>query len=168
MGDVRTVGDCRGKEGSFGRWVSILYRYGRAYSDRELRTYGLGSGQFIFLHVLLHRDGLSQEELACLLKIDKGTTARALKRLEDAGYVTRCLDKHDKRVNRVFVTEKGRALGPKLAELSRTWTDALARGFSQTEREQATALLKRMAENAALFLQEKDPGQGGEQGDYQC
>ena len=130
MGDVRTVGDCRGKRIIWALGVDLVSLRARVFGPgaKDLRTW---QRAVHILHVLLHRDGLSQEELACLLKIDKGTTARALKRLEDAGYVTRCLDKHDKRVNRVFVTEKGRAIGPKLAELSRTWTDALARGFHQ-------------------------------------
>jgi len=71
------------------RWLSIVYRLGQSFLDKELKLYNLGSGQGMFLAGLLHRDGISQEHLSALLCIDKGTTARAIKKLEEEGYVLR-------------------------------------------------------------------------------
>ena len=46
---------------SIGRWVSVLYRYGQSFLDRELKMYSISSGQYIFLIILLKRDGMRQE-----------------------------------------------------------------------------------------------------------
>ena len=66
-------------------WLSILYRYGRSHISKVLEPYNIGSGQYIFLMVLLKNNGISQEELSDYLKIDKATTAKAVRKLEQAG-----------------------------------------------------------------------------------
>ncbi|WP_243466358.1 MFS transporter [Methanosarcina mazei] len=52
------------------------------------------------------------ESLSDYLKIDKGTTARAIQKLVDEGYVFRQRDEKDRRSYRVFLTEKGKKLEP--------------------------------------------------------
>jgi len=77
------------KEDSIGRWISMLYRYSQIYVGNKLQPYGIGKGQFMFLIKLFERDGLNQDELVDGLNIDKGTTARALRKLEQEGYIKR-------------------------------------------------------------------------------
>jgi len=143
-------------EKSIGRWISILYRYGQCFLDKQLKPYHLGSGQFIFLAVLLYKDGISQENLANYLEIDKGTTARAIKKLEEEGYVIRKTDPNDKRANLVKVTNKALAIKPLLQQISQKWTKKLTIDFTQEEEETVIKLLERMAENAALLIKSKD------------
>lgn len=132
---------------SIGQYISILYRCGQSFFDKELQDYQIGSGQFLFLAVLLECDGISQESLAEKLQIDKGTTARALQKLEAAGYVTKAADPADKRANLVFVTAKARALCPVLLAITQKWTCLLTKNFSLAERELLQNMLKKMAEN---------------------
>ncbi|MGL5583195.1 MAG: MarR family winged helix-turn-helix transcriptional regulator, partial [Cetobacterium sp.] len=68
---------------NIGRYFSQMYRKGRIFYSQELKKFGLGSGQSIFLFQLYKKDGVSQDELANTLYIDKGTTARSLKTLEE-------------------------------------------------------------------------------------
>ena len=73
---------CKGNK-HIGKYISQLYRKGSVFINKEVPEYGIGSGQFMFLLELYINDGKNQEEIAETLKIDKGTTARALKKLEE-------------------------------------------------------------------------------------
>lgn len=141
-----------GKTQSIGRWISVLYRYGQSYLDKKLHPYNLSSGQFIFLVVLLEKDGVSQEFLAKRLNIDKATTARAIKRMEQAGYVIKKVDPEDKRARIIHVTDKALQLKPVLKNISEEWTGRLTEDFTVQEREIIFQLLQKMSRNAALLV----------------
>jgi len=140
---------------SLGRWISLLYRYGQMFITKELQPYSIGKGQFLFLIALFRRDGMRQEELSHLLKIDKGTTARAISRLEKAGYVRREPSREDLRANLVFLTPKALEFRPKLAAVLRRWSEIMSAGMTETEVDQALAILERMAQNAIDYMQKK-------------
>ncbi|MGL5752897.1 MAG: MarR family winged helix-turn-helix transcriptional regulator [Paraclostridium sp.] len=80
-----------------GKYISQIYRKGRTFINKELVQQDMGSGQFMFLIQLYKQDGINQEELTEKLSIDKGTTARAVKKLEEEGFVIRLKDESDKR-----------------------------------------------------------------------
>ena len=140
------------KDKSIGRWVSMLYRYGQSYLEHELMAYNIGSGQFSFLMVLLHQDGIRQECLASSLNIDKGTTARAMKKLEESGYVSRQVDPEDKRANIIYVTPKALTIKPVLIDISSKWTETITSGFTPQENEQVILLLQKMSQNALSLM----------------
>ena len=132
---------------SLGRLISYLYRQAQRYFEREFSEYGLGQGTFAYLHLLLHRDGINQQELSERLRVDKATTTRALKKLVELGFVRRERDSHDHRAYRIFLTQKARDLEPEFMRARRVWTDLLADGFTQEERDSALKLLERMVDN---------------------
>lgn len=131
-----------------GRWISFLYRYNQAFVDKHLGEDGVGSGQYMFLVALYMREGISQAGLADLLRIDKGTTAVAMRRLERAGYVRREPDPTDGRANRLFLTDRARELEGRLKDVLSLWTDVLTDGFTDEETHEASSLLRRMNDNA--------------------
>jgi len=91
---------------SLGRWISLLHRHGHIYVGRHLKQYNIKKGQYTFLNALYKKDGIRQEQLSDYLKIDKGTTAKAIKKLEDYDYIIRKVDPIDKRAYNVYLTEK--------------------------------------------------------------
>ncbi|MDW7673520.1 MAG: MarR family transcriptional regulator [Bacillota bacterium] len=143
---------------SLGKWISILYRYGHIYLTKELEPYNIGKGQFLFLLVLYQTDGLPQEELAYLLNIDKGTTARAINKLEQAGYVFRKQNEKDLRSNRIFLTEEAKNFKPQLQAILQSWTDILKEGMTEDEVEKAFNILMKMAHNAKEHVQKDREG----------
>ena len=70
-----------------GKYISQIYRKGRAFISKGLTQYDMGYGQMLFLLQLYRQDGISQEELTEKLSIDKGTTARSIKKLEQEGFI---------------------------------------------------------------------------------
>lgn len=135
-------------DGLIGKWISILYRYGQSYISRRMEPYNIGCGQYIFLMTLYKKDGISQEELSDLLKIDKATTAKALKKLEEEGYIVRNVDSDDKRAYRVYVTQKALDIKPDFINAIDNWNNILSSGITAEEKEIILKLLKKMTENA--------------------
>lgn len=123
---------------------------------KELKEYNLGTGQYIFLLTLLKKDGISQEELSKSYYIDKGTTARAIAKLEQEGYVLRKKYEEDKRANRIYLTEKALEFKPVLFEILRKWVGILSSDLSKEEEVVAIKLLEKMGESAAKYMKENN------------
>lgn len=132
---------------AIGKYISMLYRAGNVYFNKNLEAYNIGSGQYPFIICLYFHDGITQEELSCNLCIDKGTTAKAIKKLIEDGYVKREIDEKDKRAYKVHLTEEGRKTAAYIFKVLDSWNDILTSGFSKEEKELALKLLKRMFEN---------------------
>lgn len=133
---------------SIARWISLLHRYGHIYVGRKLKKYNISKGQYIFLNALYKKDGIRQEQLSDHLKIDKSTTAKAIKKLENDGFIIREVDTKDKRAYNVYLTEEALKMKPMVRKAMMDWTDILFLGFSEEEKETSIALLERMGENA--------------------
>jgi DNA-binding MarR family transcriptional regulator len=135
-------------QSSFGRQISILHRYCQSFLSKRLETYNIGSGQYIYLLALYRNDGLNQEELSAYLKIDKATTAKAIKKLIEAGYIRRVKDSSDKRAYKVFLTAKAMAVIPVIQEAVKRWENGIGSGLTAEERRLIEELLHKMALNA--------------------
>jgi len=75
------------KREPFGKYIAAVYRHQQILINHHLKSYGIGSGQYVFLVKIHENPGISQKELSKLVKIDKATTAKALKKLEQKGYI---------------------------------------------------------------------------------
>ena len=145
MNDVR----CKNNR-HIGKYISLLHRKGSIFINRELSNYGIGSGQFMFLLELYIQDGRNQEELSERLKIDKGTTARALKKLEEQGFITRLKDKSDKRSNKIYLTQKAKDVQENVYDVLGEWNKKLRESLSKEEEEIVEKLLMKVCNNINL------------------
>jgi len=139
---------------SVSRWISLLHRHGHMYLGKQLKQYNINKGQYTFLNALYKKDGVRQEQLSDYLKIDKGTTAKAIKKLEDDNYIIRIVDANDKRAYNVYLTEKALKVKPIVRKAMMAWTDILFSGFNEEEKKTSLALLERMGENAINITDE--------------
>jgi DNA-binding MarR family transcriptional regulator len=85
--------------------------------------------------------------MTCKLIIDKGTTAKALKKLEEEGLVKRSVDENDKRAYRVYLTAEGKDIIKDIRNVLLEWNDILTSDFTEEEKKMALDLLQRMVEN---------------------
>lgn len=143
-------------EGSIGQYISILYRYGQSYITKRLEFLNIGSGQYVFLMKLYRKGGISQEELSSYLKIDKGTTAKAIKKLEDEGYLVRDIDLRDKRAYRIFLTPKALDVIPTIQVAAKDWKNIITSGLSEEESLWIEQILHKMAVNAYYYKVEDE------------
>ena len=132
---------------SVGKYISIIHRTGSSFLSKEFSKFNIGSGQYMYLIHLYKNDGLSQEELTEILNIDKGTTAKSIKKLETEGFVMRVKDKNDKRINRVYLTPKALEIKDEFLSSINAWDNTLTSNISYAEKEQALTLLKKITYN---------------------
>ena len=132
---------------SVGKYISIIHRTGSSFLSKEFSKFNIGSGQYMYLIHLYKNDGLSQEELTEILNIDKGTTAKSIKKLETEGFVMRVKDKNDKRINRVYLTPKDLEIKDEFLSSINAWENTLTSNLSYAEKEQALTLLKKITYN---------------------
>lgn len=136
------------------KYASIMYRISQAYFDDTLTNYHIGSGQQFFLMRIHDMPGISQLEIAEMGHYDKGTTARAVKKLEDEGYVYRIIDEHDRRISKLYVTPSGEELVMVIVTMLHDWYDFLTLEFDDEEKIVVEKLMSRIADNAQKYCKQ--------------
>lgn len=130
-----------------GKYISHLYRKGSVFINKEVSKFGIGSGQFMFLLELYIEDGRNQEEISEKLKIDKGTTARALKKLEDQRFIIRIKDENDKRSNKIYLTDKAKDIKEDVLGVLGQWNNKISEILTEEEEETMKELLEKVCKN---------------------
>ncbi|MDT0347580.1 MarR family winged helix-turn-helix transcriptional regulator [Streptomyces litchfieldiae] len=105
------------RDGRLSYAVFQLARAHRGYAAAMLRDVRLHPGQELLLMQLLDRDGQTQSELLESVGLDHSTVSKSLRRMQDAGLLTREPAEHDRRAVVVRLTDKGRALRKPIAAL---------------------------------------------------
>ncbi|MGL4738434.1 MAG: MarR family winged helix-turn-helix transcriptional regulator [Cellulosilyticaceae bacterium] len=145
---------------SIGRYISHFHRLGAAFLAKEYEKYHIGSGQYQFLIQLYLQDGISHDELTEKVSVDKGTTTRAIKKLEEAGYVTTVVNQQDKRKYHIFLTTKAQEICEEIMEVSKKWNHQLVGSLSQEELDTLFTLLRKMARhNPGYFFEAEETSQ---------
>lgn len=140
---------------SVGRYISCIYRNFHKYLHEQLKEFNLGSGQFHFLMILYKKDSVNQETLSEKLHIDKATSARAIKKLEEQGFVIRKKDPNDRRNYTIYLTEKAQRLKPKIRNILSNWTDILLSDLSKEEQQHLFSLLEKISRNATEYHEQR-------------
>ncbi len=132
------------------KYISLLHKKGRVFIDKEVSKFDLGPGQFMLLLDLYREDGKNQEVLSENLKIDKTTTARAIKKLEKNNYVIKVKDDNDKRNNNIFLTDKAKDIKDDIFEILKNFNDEISNTLSVEEEILLKSLLKKVCDNINL------------------
>ncbi len=140
----------------FMRQISITYRCAMRFRERELADTGLAGCQTPYLTMLYRQPGISQEELARALSVNKSTVTRQLASLEDKGYVRREPSACDKRILLVFPTEQAMNLIPRIFGCYGDWSSYLTEDFTPEEKEQLSRLMARIAARAEEYVKGGD------------
>lgn len=101
---------------------------------KEMEEFNLKSSHVSCLYYLYKSDKLTAKELCDICREDKANISRAIKYLEQSGYVV-CNSKTPKRYQSVLVlTELGRSIGKRIAEKIDRVLDAVGAGVSDEHR----------------------------------
>lgn len=69
------------------REIGMIARALDSISNIEFKEYALTKGQYLYLVRICENPGIIQEKLAEMIKVDRTTAARAIKNLEENGFV---------------------------------------------------------------------------------
>lgn len=117
------------------------------FLNDRLRPLGLSAGQFPVLMLLAREQNITQETLVRHYHLDKGTIARAVKKLEDAGYVRRIIDPGNRRAVRLFLTKKGEAVLPSLHAINHAWEALAFSGLTAQDKKTCHRLMRTVTLN---------------------
>ena len=129
--------------------ISYTYRSVQKHFAKELARYHIGWGHFAILMSLYDQDGRSQDSLAQSRGFDKTMIAKSILRLEKEGIVYRKIDQEDKRIKRLYLTEKGRKLRQEMERIGFELNALLLKGFNSDELSSAIESVRKIALNAA-------------------
>lgn len=134
------------------RDITEISRCGAQYRAEALAPMGLKACHASYLMEICAHPGLSQDQLAKSICINKSNVARQAAFLEENGFVTRTPSATDKRIMELYPTQKALALLPQIEPLLRGWEACLTSGLTQDEKEILETLLSRMKDKATDWM----------------
>ena len=138
------------------RMINVLSRCYTMYRGDRLRDHELNTGFYNYVLPIHFHPGMSQEQLARHVCMDKSNVTRHLAKLEEGGYVERRSSETDRRVTLVYPTDKLEELVPTIREINQEWTNYVMEGLSEEEIAQFEATLLKIARRAKEYVNSKD------------
>jgi len=128
-------------ERNLGFLIHDVARLMRTAFDRHTAPIGLTRAQWWVMVYLYRQDGLTQTELAEVLDLGKVTLGGLIDRLEGKGWVERRPDPVDRRMKRIFLTDRASEVTSKMVTFGRDLMDQVTQGMSPDEHDQLVDLL---------------------------
>lgn len=129
------------------REIGMIARSLDSISNIEFKEFDLTKGQYLYLVRICENPGIIQEKLAELIKVDRTTAARAIQKLELQGFIEKKDDEENKKIKKLFSTEKGEKVYPFLKREGEYSNKVALSGFSPEETETIFLLLQRVRKN---------------------
>jgi DNA-binding MarR family transcriptional regulator len=129
------------------REIGMIARALDSISNIEFKEYDLTKGQYLYLVRICENPGIIGEKLAEMIKVDRTSAARAVKKLEMNGFIVKKEDQHNKKIKKLFPTEKGENVYPFLKRENDYSNMVALAGFSEEEAEVISNLLQRVRSN---------------------
>ncbi len=138
------------------RKINIISRCEGIYRTDKLRESGIGACHHSYILAICHHPGMTQEQLAKHICINKSGVTRHLAYLEENGYVERRPSGQDKRAICVYPTQKMSDVLPDVKRIVEEWNAYLAEGIDEKELLLFRSVLDKIAGRAQSYLSEKE------------
>ncbi|MEC2182892.1 MarR family transcriptional regulator [Bacillus spizizenii] len=129
------------------REIGMIARALDSISNIEFKDLDLTRGQYLYLVRIYENPGIIQEKLAEMIKVDRTTAARAIKKLEMQGFIQKQPDEQNKKIKKLFPTEKGKKVYPLLRREGEHSMEVALSGFTPEEKETIFKLVHRVRKN---------------------
>ncbi len=136
-------------EDNIGSMLADTSRLIRRAFDERARGIGVTRPQWQVLTMLRRNEGTHQGNLAELLDTEPITLCRMVDRMQEAELIERRQDPADRRVWRLFLTDKARRLLEDLQPLGHEVMALALAGVTPEERDELRRLLDRIRQNLA-------------------
>jgi DNA-binding MarR family transcriptional regulator len=134
------------------RKINILSRAESVFRANKLHGTPLSPCHHSYVLAITGNPGMSQDELARHLCVNKSGVTRHLNFLEQHGYVKRVPGENDKRVYNVYPTEKMLEILPSIREIVLGWNDYLGSALNTEEYETLIRLLDKIIIKADAYV----------------
>lgn len=132
------------------RDIGVIARALDSIANIEFKEFHLTRGQYLYLVRIVEKPGIIQEKLAEMIKVDRTTAARAIKKLENNGFIVKQADPKNKKNKKLYPTEKGRETAVIIFKENNYSNEVALSGFSRQEAETISVLLERVRKNVEI------------------
>lgn len=129
------------------REIGMVARALDSIANIEFKEFDLTRGQYMYLIRICENPGIIQEKLADMIKVDRTTASRAIKKLEANGFIEKKSDSANRKIKRIFPTEKGKEVFPNISRENEHSERVALQGFSHEEAQMLSGLLQRVRKN---------------------
>ena len=134
------------------RKINIISRSECVYRTDRFNNNELSGCHHTYILAICSNPGMTQDELARHISVNKSNVARNLNYLEETGYVRRESCATDRRITNVYPTQKMLDIFPEIKAISIEWNSYLAAGISANEFEQFKTILDKLTEKATFYI----------------
>ena len=142
---------------NFGFLIHDVARLMRVAFDRRGREIGLTRSQWWVLTALYANEGVTQSELAAFMDLEKATLGRLLDRLEEKEWIERRPDRQDRRIKRVYLTDRVQGLMRSLRAIAADIRNDASKGIDRDRYEAFVDTLLQIKANLHAFDELRGP-----------
>ncbi len=133
------------EEDSIHKLHQIVHKKLIGFLRCELEPYDFNRGEIPLMYKLLKKgDGKTQKEICEMLYVSKSTTSKITQSLVDKGYLVKERDEVDRRVTRIYLTDRKDEIKDLLGDLDEKAENKMLEGFEGEEKEQLREYLERI------------------------
>lgn len=136
--------------------INIISRCSVAYRNDILKDKTLSPLYHSYVIIISKNPGISQDELADELCVNKSTVARGIVNLEKQGYIYRLPDQNDKRILRVYPTDKMLNMLPNIRTILKDWNHYLTEDIDENDINIFNSVLMRIEEKAKEYMKNRE------------
>lgn len=109
----------------FGELLYILHKNNRKYLNDSLAEYGLNLLQAMCILTIQQKHDVTQQELTKMLYLTKSGITKAIKKLQEEGFIIKEQSQKDNRKFVLKLTKKGEDIIPALNAINREWEEKI-------------------------------------------
>ena len=134
------------------RDMTEIARCGAQYRADLLAPMGLKGCHASYLTEICAQPGISQDQLAKRICINKSNVARQAATLEEEGFLTRIPSPTDKRIMELHPTQKTLDLLPEISCVLKRWEGCITGDLTEEELDLLATLLAKMKSRASDYM----------------
>lgn len=140
------------KPQEFGTLIRAINHNVNMFIRGQVEPFGLGWGQFEYFMQIHSTPGINQLELARIQNVGKASVTKALRILEDGGFIIRESDRDDRRNMLCFLSPSGHQIVRKLLDVKKMVARELFDGFTERDTLELSRLLARLSSNSGNLI----------------
>lgn len=133
--------------------ITHIARCASQYRAEELAVFGLKACHASYLVTICRCPGITQDQLAKRIFINKSNVARQLVVLEESGFVERKPSPEDKRATLVYPTQRALDVLPQIHRVFRDWEAFVAQDLTEEERALAVKMLEKIHTRSGEWME---------------
>ena len=117
------------------REIGMIGRCCATISDIEFKEIDLARGQYLYLVRIYENPGMIQDKIANILKVDRSTAAKSIKKLIENNLVIKTKEEDNKKEWKLYCSEKGEKIYEFLKREEEHTVTIATQGLTENEKE---------------------------------